>query len=367
MPQPSTSQPFQPTTFLERGVHVSFTSPSLAGARVRGTARAGLEVLLPNPSGGRGLYVAAWADVRAMVRPTVHDMQLMELVAAMQTITPATIRNAARQVASEGLAGRAAGVAAVASLASDKESLALTKHQLRRRLVLQEEPSGSANLQTRDESASAFERRVMGVVMNAAPRLGQKPVEMVAHLAELAPLYDPIGLDSRAGLARIPQTVAKLRRLRHQAASLPVGAGGLAPALIKILVGTADLTLTGVDQALADARALAEHMTDLLDAWHAQSTALAHRLDRADWMMDGWERICQLWQLDPQPAFRSDTLDQLAILLPSIPREMAEWVGSDVDTGPLAQLRTTVLGREDWRTGQSVLDVIARNEAMLAS
>ena len=157
---------------LNGAPHVPFTSPSLAGARVRRTERAGLEVLLPNPSGGKGLYVAAWADVRAMVRPTVHDLRLMEQIATIRTITPTTIRHAAREIASEGLAGRAAGTAAIASLVADKESLALTTHQLQRRLLLQEELRSGANVHIGRESAAAFERRVMSVIIVVAPRLG---------------------------------------------------------------------------------------------------------------------------------------------------------------------------------------------------
>ena len=47
----------QSATFGERGVSVPFTTPALAGARVRRDARHGLALLVPNPSGGRGIYV----------------------------------------------------------------------------------------------------------------------------------------------------------------------------------------------------------------------------------------------------------------------------------------------------------------------
>ena len=77
-------------------------------------------------------------------------------------------------------------------------------------------------------------------------------------------------------------------------------------------------------------------------------------------------RICQLCLVGSQPDFRPDTLDQVAILLPSVPREMGERTGFDMDAGHFAHFRPTVLEGEDWRTGQTVLDLIARNEAMLA-
>ena len=42
---------------MERGASVPFTTPMLSGARVRPADRIGLELLMPNPSGGRGTYI----------------------------------------------------------------------------------------------------------------------------------------------------------------------------------------------------------------------------------------------------------------------------------------------------------------------
>ena len=49
--------PYHPTTFLERGVVVPFTTPLLAGARARSARKPGIELVLHNPSGGLGVYV----------------------------------------------------------------------------------------------------------------------------------------------------------------------------------------------------------------------------------------------------------------------------------------------------------------------
>src|ERR1700712_5461419 len=53
-------RPYHPTTFLERGVAVPFTTPMLAGTRARPAEKQGLELVIPNPSGGRGVYIMAW-------------------------------------------------------------------------------------------------------------------------------------------------------------------------------------------------------------------------------------------------------------------------------------------------------------------
>ena len=357
------SRPHQPTTFLERGACVPFTSPMLAGARVRPAARCGLEVLLPNPSGGRGIYVVSWTDLNGLCRPTVHDTLLMQRVAALQTVTPTRIRQVAKQIAAQGLAGRAASSAATATIAVEQESALLTRHQLLLRLLQQEEALGNGV----SLAKIALEQRVRRTIEGMAPRLDQKPDSIAAALESLADLYDPIGFAHRSSLARLPLALNLLKLLRHEAVTLPAPADEQAPALMKILVNTADITIAAVEQAFAEAQAAGETIAGLLAAWFADPAALSRQLTRADWLMDGWERICRLWSIDPHVTPRSDALDEIATLLPVVQREVGEWADLDVDVAPVVQARHPLHGGEDWRTGQSVHDLIARNEALLAA
>jgi len=103
----------QSPTFEERGVSVPFTTPALAGARVRRDLRHGLVLLVPNPSGARGMYVAPWSGVRDMCNPTLHDGLLHDgllhdaiAAAKAEPISPSMVRAAARRIAAEGAAGR---------------------------------------------------------------------------------------------------------------------------------------------------------------------------------------------------------------------------------------------------------------------
>src|SRR5207253_8622990 len=89
------------------GVAVPFTTPLLTGARARPAQRGRAELIVPNPSGGRGVYVLPWSGVRELCRPTVHDTRLNEMVAALPSVTPSAIRAAARQIAAQGQIGRA--------------------------------------------------------------------------------------------------------------------------------------------------------------------------------------------------------------------------------------------------------------------
>src|SRR5690242_6107211 len=98
LPEPKA---YLPITFIERGVLVPFTTPILAGTRARPNERSGAELLVPNLSGGRGVYVLPWGSIHGLCRPTVHDRRLNQKVERLRTVTPGTIRQAAREVAIE--------------------------------------------------------------------------------------------------------------------------------------------------------------------------------------------------------------------------------------------------------------------------
>ena len=99
-------RPYHPTTFLERGVAVPFTTPRLGGTRARPAKKHLVELVVPNLSGGRGVYVMPWTSLTALCRPTLHDKVFSQRIASITNVTPATIRRVARQIAAEGLAER---------------------------------------------------------------------------------------------------------------------------------------------------------------------------------------------------------------------------------------------------------------------
>lgn len=307
------------------------------------------------------------ADIGALCRPTVHDRLLIERVTALRSVTPATIRRAAKEVASEGFAGRAAGGAAGAALACERESLVVTNYQLLLLLVQQEEPRAVEATPPEEERPVEVERRAKRTIALIAPRLGQDAEAISDHLGQLAACFDPIGLGPQPNTARLPHAIACLKLLRQEAARLPVETDERAPALLQMLIATVDMTIGLAERAVSEARASAGQVTGLLQAWKREPLALSRQLTRADWLMDGWERIGQLWSLDPNPAARRAVLDEIAALLPVIPREVGEWVGFHLDVETVVHLRRLVFAHQDWRTGQCVQDTIARNEALLAA
>ena len=357
----SHDRPHDPATFIERGASVPFTTPMLAAARVRQAPRRGLDLLVPNPSGGRGTYILPWTNMRALCRPTVHDCKLLERIVGLEAITPATVREAARHVAAQGFAGRAAASAAAAALAYEQENAVVTNFQLLLRLVQQEEPPGSP------QTSAGLQPRAKRIVATVAPRIGQTPAIIATTLEHLAVVYEPIGLADGPNPARLPQTIAMVKRFRQEALATTTDADEHAAALIAGVLVAADVTISGAEAAVGDARAAAGQMTRLLVDWRVDANAVTRRLTRAEWLLDGWERACQLWSLDPRPAARCAAMDEIAGLLPVIPREASDWPGIGDGTQRLMQIRRLVPGHQDWRTGQCVQDTIARNEALLAA
>lgn len=104
----------QPATLAERGVHAPFTTPALFATRLRHAPARGLEVLLASPSGRPGWLVLPWPAALDACRPSLADRALVALLAG-RALTPDTLRDAAREVAAGGLAGRAARRAALAT------------------------------------------------------------------------------------------------------------------------------------------------------------------------------------------------------------------------------------------------------------
>jgi hypothetical protein len=116
---------------------------------------------------------------------------------------------------------------------------------------------------------------------------------------------------------------------------------------------------------LADAQELPSDIVGLLQRWAADPDGLLRLLARPDWLLDGWDRICALWELGPAAG---RTIAEMAALVPVVPREAYEWISQSVRiASQLPAHRGKIVQQfEDWRTGATVCDLIARNEALLA-
>lgn len=184
------------TSLPEAGIHLPFVAPLLAGVRGRFHGRV-IDYILPNPSGGRGTYIATWSMVTELAAPTMHDGILAQRLLALPALTPAAVRATARAIAAEGFAGRAAADAATRAQASlDAETLRLWAAML---LALIRQSDIPAPEQPR--ALAALGNAGPGVVTDGfvtlARRLRWDPAALSEALQQLATVYVPMVMPGR--------------------------------------------------------------------------------------------------------------------------------------------------------------------------
>jgi hypothetical protein len=351
---------FSPTTFLERGVIVPFTTPQLNGARARPGERRSLELIIPNPSGGRGVYIVALGHIHDFCALTLNDRRLTDAISNLRGVTPETIRLVARDVADTGLAGQAAAAAAERAREGDNIAKLQANFDLLINLVRQTEALHEVAIPPEQASLQDLEHRGRRAVHRIAGRLRRTPEDVAAALEQLAEIFKGVGVRHNA---RIPRELETLTNVRQDVAKYSQTAIEPAASQARVVSTSADLTIKLVTATLTDARALASDVRALVVNWTRVPDATLELLARPDWLLDGWNRICALWTSASDPG---DAIGEMAALVPTIPREADAWSSYRVD--PLIDLpqfrRTVVRQLEDWRTGVTVADLIARNESL---
>jgi hypothetical protein len=352
---------FLPTTFLERGVAVPFTTPQLNGARARPGERKSLELVVPNPSGGRGVYIVSWDHVSGLYRLTLNDRRLIEAIAKLSGVTPEMIRNAAREVAAEGLAGRSAVSAAQKAQESDELARLQTNFDLLLELVGQTERKGEYVTPPEQARPLELEQRGRRAVARIAPKLGCTTDAVATSLEQLAEVFRDVGVRQPA---RVPREIDNLSRVRREAMKFAERNPDENANEAGLVANAADLTLMLARSTLEDAQAAPRDMMALLRNWARDPAAVAQLLARPDWLLDGWDRICAVWDSAPDTG---QTVVEMAALVPIVPREAEQWLSRRLGTiVDVPRYRSRVVQElEDWRTGVTLPDLVARNESLL--
>lgn len=357
---------YQPATFLDRGVAVHFTTPFLLGARIRPTeTRAALELVIANPSGGRGFYIVPWGALPEVCTPTLHDRRLWQRLTDQVSVTPALVREVARAVAAEGLAGRDAA-AAVARIQGEENAARMrANYLLLLDLIRRTETGAEAAVPPQADSPGNVERRARRAIARIAPRSGVGAEVVAAWLESLAGAFCGVGVpgdptESRTRLL-LRRIVALAGEIDLWIARSPTPAEEHAAALV---TDAARLTVRCAEAAFRDLDGLLGDTTALLRAWQGDPAALSRRATRPDWLLDGWQLIADLWR-DAEPDSRPGALWEMALLAPVMPREVEQWLGIAEDWDRPMRLRRLVRAQEDWRSGR-MIEVVARNERLRA-
>ena len=318
-------------TFQERGVLLPFTSPALVGTRMRRGRETLPELQLPNPSGGLGFYILTWPNVRALGRPTVHDMQLYRMVAQQPALTPTAVLQAARAVALQGLAGRPAAEAAAHAQQQDARDAKLTASHLLYRLVEQMEP---ADVEPRlaDDGPAGTARRCDAALAAAAAHLGQSLPRVQMGLDRLGVLFNfnrggHVAATARPGLGvgsimllietleAISQDIASWETVTHESSRQV--ARELSNAL-KIATIVSRTILSDVDRHT-------DNPLELLGMLFAKPDQVANFAGRPEWSVNGWEQVAVRWRFDCDSQTRIDMLDDIRPLIPPLPKQAADW------------------------------------------
>jgi hypothetical protein len=362
---PSLVQSHKPASFTERGVAVPFTTPQLAGARIRRAERTGTEFIVPNPSGGRGVYILHWGAVRQLCRPTVHDTLLHQRISRLPSMDPSSVRLAARQLAAEGMAGREATLAAGASVEADRKELILVNFLMLIILMEQVEPTG-LGVSTEIIRTPELDQRARRIVAQVATSIGRTAVQIGTDLEALSALFVPVGLDGDLPAARLPALTARLdataRGLANWARQFPDD--GHADAAIS-LSRTASVTANAATATLRAARDLTLDIRGLLQAWAGTPAEIAQQTHHAEWILDGWERFSLLWETATHASAQRALVPELAQLVPTLPRDGAGRGSERQEPDKPETSRGTPLNT-NWRAGGASHALIARNERLHA-
>lgn len=361
-------QPYFPTTFLERGVTMPFTTPRLFGARGRPSRDAGLELILPNPSGGRGVYVLNWGKLSGYCRPTVHDRHLITNVAALTTITPRTIRRTATEIAAAGMAGEDAMTVALHGIEAERDEMIVGNYMLLTTLVDQLGPTSPTAASSAKGTGQNVEQRAQHAVAQIAARMEKSPAWVASSLESLSDILRPIGIRAQTSPTQVRRTLDLLRTVRAEIsewglknADTPLGnyAG--------MIGAVADLTVSLTSTMVEQVNVMTDETIKLLQTWSDDPDSVIRVAAQPEWMLDGWEQICLLWRQARHNAAERAALAEIVALVPVLPREVIDWAGLGRDGDALNQLRRYVPLNEDWRTGATVFELISRNEQLRAA
>jgi hypothetical protein len=355
-----------PSTFRERGVAVPFTAPMLAGARLRDSGRDGIELVVPNPSGGPGVYIQHWSTAREAYRPTLHDSVLLHRLAGPVALHPRMVRAAAWNVARKGLAGHDARTAAHDAAVSDRSERRTAVFLLLRRVLEQAEPR-SMGLKPVLGRSAAFDHQVSEGLRRLAPRFGRTGPQLRDTLAALGGVFAPIGAAPDGTSSLVARLIDQLQQTRDQmAGAVLLGRENDSVGLGQSVTDSMDTALACARASFRAARALLTDPLTLLNHWIATPEKVEALVTRTEWILDGWEQISLLWQLAPDNPARRGVLPEMAQLVPILPSEVIEWTDAMVPADALEPACRVTCLNDSWRRGGGAFNQIARNERLRA-
>ena len=359
---------YHPATFQERGVALPFTAPLAGGMRARLSRNRGIELIVRNPAGGRGVYVMPLSALTALCRTTLYDKVVSNRIGFLETITPASVRTVGRATAAEGLAGEDAMQAARAAAKAEQGDRAAVVHHLLSSLVRQVGARPGASTTSPEPDLADLDARARQTVAWIAQRLGQSAAWGVQALDALADAVTGVGVAGVNDVGRIPGLISRLAVMREQVAEWANSQRHSDRAFFAHSVcSVIDFTRSVATVMMGQTRALTDDVVGLLRYWATDPLAVVRIAERPEWMLDGWEQIYLIWAQALDNAARRVALVEIADYLPAIPTELNKRGAGKLPMDDVFAEHGQIALNEDWRTGATVFDLIARNERLRAA
>lgn len=348
-----------------RTVGIPFTTPMVAGAKGRLAKDGTVELLVPNPSGGRGFYVMDLHAIGDYCQLTVHDEMLLENLLSIDVVTPATVRRCARTVALAGAAGRDAAAAAKKAAEREEGMVELTNCLMVIRLLR------DLGIEERDLSRPsggnrAVQREIRRRLSALTPKIGLSADEVLDTVTEIAVYASAIGFAGNDLNSRHQTVVEQLRPFGQTITRWAALESGESKERAAQIVACSVWTHDAVSSLIVDCRARLEDVVELVRAWRDDRGDIKERFSRPDWLLDGWPEIFNIWRTaaGEDRAMQRSAMLQIERLLP-LAHSLAEH-----DAIEIVQMDTSILMNrsvklhEDWRSGVLMSGLRARAEAV---
>ncbi len=308
-----------PKTFIERGASVPFTTAALMWARVRQRVNI-KELLVPGLANTRGIYVFEWAGIPQRFTLTLHDRLLHRAIAPEPAPTPTAIAAIANRVGLSGAAGPEVQAAAQRRVEQAETLSLLARYTIMMRAI--ERMSGDGTRMAVSELRTpAGQQRAKEILAKIAARSKLTPQVLQERIDQLGSSLADTGLAGmpiKAPVRLLMQQMAQMARVLREWADEGKGDSVIEARLISQVseetCRLAEQITAVIDDSTADIDAL-------FADWTNGERVLRAAVQRAAWLLDGWERLVNMWLdvADRSPSDQSQTLSLMSYLMPLIP------------------------------------------------
>ncbi|MCC9620654.1 hypothetical protein LPB41_03025 [Thalassospira sp. MA62] len=323
-----------PKTFSERGISTPFTTKAMRYARLAVGHGGRHMISLPGLSGGLGTYELPLDTLRDVFDLSVHDRMLFDRLLALETISPDTVLQEARDVAMTGVGGvelaRLSSARAKADKSAREQGQLAVLHQALRQL------GGDAvqDMKREDLLTPEGQLRSRKAMNRFAAESKVEFDTIIDSLGEWAKVIAPVGLklDGCEGGLRV-----LTNDLRSFAAEIDEWSSSEQSDFKFMVERVSSATRSTHDHAMRLVKAVDGWNNELgkvITHWEDAKTDIAKKVDKLWWLLDGWQDLLDLWgRRSGHDRVRDrEIVEEIASFAPVLPveeiteREASFWV-----------------------------------------